>query len=327
MNKLSLFTLPALILASCFSHASHMTLAAGASKAISAALPADSGAHTYIDFGTQADTTVPPFNAVVEVHAGPYLCTGTEIDPHTVLTAGHCVFNDDGTKRQPQEIFVSQKEGGWDSKIYYVTAIDTEYNPKGLDYDVAILTTDNTDESIPTVPVAPAYLTREWLSSKAPELIIAGYGIDRDKDYQLPGFLQKGTIKLTQDSYARKTLMQIQKDDNLHAWFDPKHNFATCSHEVVDHGDSGGPVFYKDAKGKFYLIGNTSWGLTESEVDENNNPVFISHHGCFDNSGNYRKDYDIAFFTDLTHNSINSNFVASLLTQTPVTRKGLKNMS
>ena len=318
MNRLSLFTLPALIFAC---HAS--TPAAGMSR--DKAPPANTSAGpvspvpsniTYIDFGTQAHTTAAPFNAIVEVHAGPSLCTGTQIDPQTILTAGHCVFDGNEVQRQPGEMFVSRKKGGWDSEIYRVTAIHTQYNPRGLEYDVAILKIDNKDKNIPTIPIAPAYLTREWLSSKAPELIIAGYGIDRNKNYQLPGFLQKGSTQLIRDRYARDTLMQIERDDNFHASFDPKHNFATCSHQVVDHGDSGGPVFYKDSEGKFYLIGNTSWGLTESRIDENYQPVFVSHHGCFDNNGKYHKDHDAAFFTDLTHDSINNNFVAGLLMYT-----------
>jgi len=263
-----------------------------------------------------------PFNSLVEVLYNGYICTGefiqnpnhpTSTNSNIVLTAGHCAIDFDSGRTLDPSVYTIIAA---DKKTEYtvsrvITHYDGEYN------DFSLLITNASSKNF--LKLAPEKVTRNFLvnSTTPPQLLIAGYGINlktgtttnSNNSYDL----LQGYVTPTRDKYTDQTVdegskwiyLQTNGVINLgdsESLFNPNYMFATCpssKYQSTDHGDSGGPIIYQDGEdGAYYLVGDTSWGLT---VSYKNN--YYSYRQCIDYNGAKLNDSRLSVFTDLTYNS------------------------
>lgn len=262
------------------------------------------------------DTSQAPYSSLVKVNFNGYLCTGTLINYNEVLTAGHCAEDKNSKKIDPAAYTITSSDG---KTSWHAKRVETSYiqNPES---DFAVLTIDNTDKNVPTVALASEKVTQQFLLTDYPPLLAVGYGIDLarpDKNYNAD--LQQGVITPTSQFNAEKTVSNgvawfLSKGLVLPLKYDPKGVFATCSKQPTDHGDSGGPVFYKNpADNEIYLVGTTSRGLTVKNPGERGE--FLSYDHCIDHSNVDQEGQKLSVFTDLTYNSLNYQKLKNIETQ------------
>jgi hypothetical protein len=186
---------------------------------------------------------------------GEEWCTGTLIAPTVVVSAAHCVVDEESpggtTDLSPSEFFVVA--GALDAyapapeQRYDVRALarhpgfpgyDDPSDPDGLgrEDDISVLLLAAPVVGVSPVPVLPMAEVDTWLVPGDP-VVIAGYG-DRD----LAGD-QYGQLYLGETPYVRRNDAELLAGD--------KDSPDTCL------GDSGGPA-YVDAGGHLALVGATS---------------------------------------------------------------------
>ncbi len=185
---------------------------------------------------------------VMQSPEGQGICTGTFVNDHQVLTAGHCVEGLDPNK--PKLSFVKYING----KATGVAALSFKRNPNySMDDNNGV---NKSDLSIVTFAAnsAPAVATRSFASPEAESpLTIVGYGNNRNfltPEGQFNGS-GAGEKRLGHNTLADKSEGFLsfvgvpESEDGL----DPGELVASGS------GDSGGPMFV-DGK----LVGVTSGG-------------------------------------------------------------------
>jgi Trypsin len=269
-----------------------------------------------VDNGDPVESTdVAPYNSIVLVSFNGYICTGEFIQrndsnrtsSNVVLTAGHCAT------AAPDEYRITSADG---STTYHVSRVITHY--AGGVYDYALLVLEHGESSSHFLKLAPEGINRDFIvNSNPPQLEIAGYGIDLktnvtdgtgNRNSSNPPALLKGTVTPTSDDLVESIIADAYEWIRLVARvritddsppFKPEYMFATCSNQPADHGDSGGPVMYYDSgSGQYYLIGDTSWGLTIYYHD-----IYYSYDKCRDFKGANLSDSKLSIFTDLTYGS------------------------
>lgn len=261
------------------------------------------------DIIPDANLNEAPYSSLVKVEFNHSLCTGTLVKYDEVLTAGHCAINDSGDTINPSDYKIISSDGKHE---WHVTAVKTHYNQQMVS-DFSLLKIDNTDTSMPTLSLAGPSMTHQWLHSSYPSLLAVGYGIDLARsDKNKRAYLQQGILVPTTTTSAQET---VQNGDDwfntvglpLQLEYNPKGVFATCSAQPTDHGDSGGPILYRNpADNKFYILGSTSWGLT---VKDPRSSSYLSYARCIDRHNVEHPGEKISVFSDLTSGSMNSKLL------------------
>ncbi len=258
-----------------------------------------------IDNGDKVkDLSQSPYSSLVQVTFDGYLCTGTLIRYDEVLTAGHCTQNPDGKSIAPAAYTITSADG---KKSWHVKDIKTPYSQNTAS-DFALLKTDNTDKNTPSIALPSKDITQQWLLTHYPPLLAVGFGTDLSKpDKNHQATLEQGTEIPTSQHNAQQTVI------NGNAWFSSKGLplnidykskgvFATCAKQPTDHGDSGGPIFYKNiADNKIYLVGVTNWGLTIETLPDK----YMSYDHCIDRNNTEQEGQKISVFADMTYGSLN----------------------
>lgn len=208
---------------------------------------------------------------VMNLPQGQGLCTGTFVNDHQVVTAGHCVEGLD--RANPAMVFAVEKDGKFAPGPH---ALSYERNPeysidKGVSqYDVSVITfpANSAPGITPLASEAPSVGT---------EFTIIGFGNNKD-------FMENGTLNGSGAGVKREGKNTVQ------ALQDGMIVFAGLSGtETVDaadvgtnvssgEGDSGGPMLIANK-----LVGVTSGGgfakgpdgadISVSEYVDLNNPV------------------------------------------------------
>jgi secreted trypsin-like serine protease len=189
-------------------------------------------------------------------------CSATLIDNHLVLTAAHCIENalSFGPDAAVMVSFAEDPVSIFDPNARY--AVDQliphpkfYWGPTSNPYDIGllILSSEVTD-------IIPANLPGEGFLGDLKAAGELGHGRNKTQ-FTIVGY--GITLDWPTDSYAiipqprQKALSGYRS--LLKAWLNLSQNAATNDGGSC-FGDSGGPVFWKDAEGKETIVGITSWG-------------------------------------------------------------------
>ena len=197
--------------------------------------------------------------ALVDSNTGQTFCTGTLVAPTVVVTASHCLVNQDpGTDRvesvyEPQRVEVvagALKPADADAAQRYKVkslSVNATYpkpgakDPDGLgeQNDVAVLVLETKVTSLGTTPILPMGKVDDVLKAGT-SIIITGYGITA------AGGADGGEL------YIAETPFQRHNGTEYVAGGQGKPD--SCQ------GDSGGPGYVRSG-GKLYLVGASARGV------------------------------------------------------------------
>jgi V8-like Glu-specific endopeptidase len=205
-----------------------------------------------------SSTTVFPFNTVVYIvseypNGVAARCSGVLVSPYVVMTAGHCVHNND--------------RGGFASKVtvvpgQYQSPSGSPIRPFGSQVAQSVATTlawqtfsgpesqaiVNFKHDLGTVRLAsPITFTNTFMpiifDDAATNVISDGY---------------PATDPAGNSSYGQWTAQGAQSKDSINQHY---HNIGLAEYAIaVSPGNSGGPYWKKDATGRQLLVGITSYG-------------------------------------------------------------------
>lgn len=181
--------------------------------------------------GGEVYTGLPAVGMITR--SGSMHCTGTLIEKRKVLTAAHCV---DGFSASTLKFAIGPSMGKIEKSIAVsATKFHPNWNKQALINDVGYLTLA---EDAPLEPIqVNRLMDQSWIGKK---LFFVGYGVDN-------GTSQSGA------GTKRSVWIPLNKVDPTLITYNEKGK-SPCN------GDSGGPAFYVDADGSYFVTGITSYG-------------------------------------------------------------------
>lgn len=202
-------------------------------------------------------------------------CAGTLIDELHVLTAGHCIVDDDSlrTRIAPSSFAVlagtpNLNRGSLDrANLVPVQAIfvNPNFNIRTMRWDIAVLRLSRPITSVPVMPLLSGdEAAALGIGTTAVNGLVAGWG-DQDPDFDdccYPSALYSATVPLQVDDICDTNLANA-------SYVSFTREFQLCAGRLgrgtrfgADscQGDSGGPL-YVDAAGGVRLAGVTSFGV------------------------------------------------------------------
>jgi trypsin len=184
-------------------------------------------------------TVVPngkyPFVAYIELYQGKrvFACTGSLIDPDSVLTAAHCLINTTGAKVIVGRTDLRKKNRGQEigaSRPF----IHPRYNGNG--YDAGVLKLSRPVKGIK--PIKLATPIQNNLEKPGNILTAAGWGAVRQRPEIYPKRMQEVSVPVVSDSRAKRAYQsQVSKYLPSLMVAAGKKGKSPC------FGDSGGPLF------------------------------------------------------------------------------------
>jgi secreted trypsin-like serine protease len=195
---------------------------------------------------------------IADNYAAQY-CGGTLFKEKYVITAAHCVFQDEGLTIPllPEDVHVLVKtrklDGGGLRVNVTNVAIHPDFAPLTFDYDVAILTLETNVLGLPTPKLIG---TQDPPKGKL--LQVTGWGDTKPDipDCCFPVALRKVSVPVA----GRTTC----NDKNSYEGEVTPRMFCagyTAGGKDSCVGDSGGPIVRKRADGSRELVGIVSWGI------------------------------------------------------------------
>jgi len=188
---------------------------------------------------------------------GRPMCGGSVVSPNTIVTAAHCVY---GSERRPFSFTVRtgehnlrRREGGEvDHQVVQVIR-HNYYNPRSLDFDIAILKLARPIQY--NRYVQPVCLASRSIASGG-ECFITGWGKTRHPG-SMTTILQQGKMPIvdrrTCASAHRSARLPPVTDRMICSGHGGRTRVSGC------HGDSGGP-FVCNVGGRYELHGAVSHG-------------------------------------------------------------------
>lgn len=190
---------------------------------------------------------------------GTHSCTGSVVGAGAILTAAHCVVDQDsGEVVAPQAVLVVTGRRDLDDTssgtIHDVLAVHVHpgYDVRSRDDDAALLALATASPAPPVALVAPG---DSALTGAGTAAAFAGWGITSGSGTESPSVLQTATTTLQSDSTCRRRLSGFDTATMLCAT-DPRTTSSVC------RGDSGGPLVVSSSDGTWVQAGITSWGST-----------------------------------------------------------------
>ena len=196
------------------------------------------------------------FESVVYIKIGNTVCSGVLINHRTVLTAAHCLIED-------QKATISSANHVKDSEILLDTTsfLKIPENPRysfftGASYDMALISLQD-----PLLNVEPLKLNKK-LPSVNSEVYISGYGLHGtgsipDQDFDGKKRWGKNILSLIALESAINGAPISNTPDKIILSFYFDQNFDK-SESMISLGDSGSPLILKE-NGEFSIIGIASW--------------------------------------------------------------------
>lgn len=177
---------------------------------------------------------------------GNHLCGGTLIAADTVLTAAHCVA-DLGSSSSRLRVNLGSNKLGGELESIRVTSIDVDsrYNRRNSQYDVAILTLAEDSKYTPS-----ALNLESSFPAVGSTVYTAGWGTTRE------GGRISNDLKYTAVDVVSNTECQEAYGDRVYAG-----NICAYAERTDScQGDSGGPLYSFDGE-KLSVVGVVSWGF------------------------------------------------------------------
>jgi trypsin len=204
------------------------------------------------------DASSGEYPAVAKITYGAFQCTGTLIDPSTVLTAGHCSSLTGAAVATPASYpaplidvqIGATKDGDGTADNPTVSKVIMEPNYLiGSGYDISLLKLSRPSTKTP-VKVAGASERSLWTAGTVET--IAGWGVTQENG-DAPTTLQEANVPITTDATCGAAYSDFDAKTMVCAGY-PQGGTDTCQ------GDSGGPLFGHAADGSLRVVGATSFG-------------------------------------------------------------------
>jgi len=197
----------------------------------------------------------------VLVSPGPFLCGGSLIDVQWVLTAAHCLVDDNNTPIAPGEVQVvageydrSQIDGTEQQRAVSLVVVHPNYNPITSDNDIALLRLSTPVSLGPSVGLVPLISSPTHDALVAPDVssLVSGWGATSEGG-QSASILQKVRLPIVSNDACNAVYNSGITQNMLCAGL-AEGGKDSCQ------GDSGGPLVVPDGAG-WRLAGVVSFGI------------------------------------------------------------------
>uniref|UniRef100_A0A7S1WR80 Peptidase S1 domain-containing protein n=1 Tax=Alexandrium catenella TaxID=2925 RepID=A0A7S1WR80_ALECA len=188
-------------------------------------------------------------------------CGGTLISDRTVLTAGHCLYNDNDKNAQ---LLVRLKVADMVAMMGVTRSVDNwrrhpEFNPMNLHNDLTLLLLN---ESVPASLVEPLRLSDGTKSfEQSGEKMIVGWGSTDEECHVYDTLLRKSAVPFG-EIFGRTCSSPGSKQLRAQEDFDPNSQCCAGDYDGNMHypgcGDSGGPLLAQDG-GRWAQVGMVSY--------------------------------------------------------------------
>ena len=201
----------------------------------------------------------PWMAALVFKSSGKIFCGGSLINSQFILTAGHCMINQDINSFVVVLAETDSRLFSKSKSVFSVSSITTHPSfsgPPNYSNDLSLIQLDRPVDIVNSTDISTICLPQPGPTVFGSSLIIAGWGFLANGGPQ-PTKLQDAVVRQQSQTYCQ-TIYGASK-------FTLKHLCASGIREGVCNGDSGGPLMLNQKQqniDKSFIIGVVSYGVT-----------------------------------------------------------------